>query len=85
MRLATPAVDTLTLISSLIIFTDDSAKSIKEALELVEQALDCFKFPDYVVMTSPTLYSYELVYDVAVQVLPGSSYVSFKVIFQVRP
>lgn len=85
MALVTPAVDVLNLLTSLIIYTNDSKKSVVDAQTMVQDALDCFKFNDYVVMAVPSHYQHELVYDVAVQPLSGSSYVSFKVTFQVRP
>jgi len=85
MDLVTPAVDVLSLLSSLIIYTVDSKKSVSDAQQLIEDALDCFKFADYAVMSAISVYSYELVYDVAVQPVQGSAFISFKVIFQVRP
>lgn len=85
MALVTPAVDVLNLLTSLIIYTNDSKKSVLDAQTMVQDALDCFRFNDTVVMAVPSHYSYELVYDIAVQPLPESSYISFKVAFQVRP
>ena len=85
MAAAEPAIDILTLISTLIVFFDDTPKSVQEGYDLVEEALECLKYPHFVVMSSPSVFPYELVYDVAVQPLVGSTYVSFKVIFKVRP
>mgnify|MGYP007034235244 FL=1 len=83
-RLVDPAVRVLEVVCNLVVFTDDTPASIKDAQEIVEETLDAFDFSHVVVMVSPS-YNYELVYDCAVQPVPGASYISFKAVFKVRP
>jgi len=83
-RLVDPAVRVLKVVCNLVVFTDDTPASVRDGLEIVEETLEAFQFAHVVVMSAPS-YSYELVYDCAVQPVQGSTYVSFKAIFKVRP
>ena len=84
-RLVDPAIRVLVVVCGLIVFTDDTPASIKDGMDIVEDTLAAFKFDHVVVMASPSSSIYELVYDCAVRPVPGSSYISFKAVFKVRP
>lgn len=83
-RLVDPAVRVLEVVCNLVVFTDDTPASVKDGQEIVEETLEAFHYAHVVVMAAPS-YNYELVYDCAVQPVPGATYVSFKAIFKVRP
>ena len=85
MNAASPAVNVLTLLGTIVRFPDDSQSSISKAYDLLEEALECFNFPDYAVMAAPSARAYELVYDIAVKPIEAAAFVSFRVIFQVQP
>lgn len=85
MEAAAPAVDILTMLTTLVRYRDDTQKSITEGYDLIVDTLDCLRVPDYAVMVGLSLSQYEIVYDVAVKPIEGSSYVSFKVTFRVQP
>lgn len=84
MKLVRPAIEVLKQVSSLVVFLDDTQKSITDGFEIIEDTLNCFDFEDYVVMSSPG-FAYELVYDVSIKPVEQASYVSFKTTFKVRP
>ena len=85
MSLVAPAVNVLDLISNLIVYTDDTQKSVTDARHLLEETLECFNFEDYEVLPAGPITGFEIIHDVAIQPIQGSPFISFRVIFQVRP
>jgi len=81
---AAPAANILNWVATIVRFSDDSPRAVREGAQTIEDALSCLLLPDFSVVAVPGLIGF-LHYDVAVRPLAAAAFVSFKVQFRIQP
>lgn len=82
MEAAQPSINIVTWLGRTMKFQDDHPRTIRAALGVIEEALECMVLEDYAVLPIPASAKH-LAYEVAVQPLQYHALVYFKVQFDI--